>query len=85
MAEELRGNRTASRSVVGFDRLRASVFGFAALFVVALVLIQAVAYWARYEAALRGAGLAPVLLEPASTRREKGVAVPGLVAVASKA
>ncbi|RYC32284.1 methyltransferase domain-containing protein [Lichenibacterium minor] len=37
------------------------------------------------EAALRGAGLAPVLLEPASTRREKGVAVPGLVAVASKA
>jgi predicted TPR repeat methyltransferase len=34
------------------------------------------------ESALRGAGLAGALLEPASTRREGGQAVPGLVAVA---
>ncbi len=33
---------------------------------------------------LRGAGLAPLLLEPASTRREKGAPVPGLVAVAMR-
>ena len=34
------------------------------------------------DAALRAAGLTPVLAEPAATRREKEMAVPGLVAVA---
>ena len=35
------------------------------------------------EDALRSAGLVPALMEPVSTRREKGVAVPGLIAVAT--
>ena len=34
--------------------------------------------------ALRGAGLSVLLVEPASTRREKGLDVPGLVVVAFK-
>jgi len=34
--------------------------------------------------ALSAAGLRPLLLEPTSTRREKGIAVPGFVAVASR-
>ena len=36
------------------------------------------------DGALRGAGLGPLLIEPASTRRERDAAVSGLVAVACK-